>query len=39
MSSRVDDLLSLPPFGLSAEAKAAALLSAVREELTHHYEH
>lgn len=39
MSSRVDDLLSLPPFGLSAEAKTAALLSAVREELTHHYEH
>ncbi|GAG16306.1 unnamed protein product, partial [marine sediment metagenome] len=39
MSSRVDQLLSLPPFGLSAEAKTAALLPAVREELTYHYEH
>jgi hypothetical protein len=39
MSSRVDELLSLPPFGLNADAKTAALLSAVQEELTHHYEH
>ncbi len=39
MTSRVDDLLSLSPFGLSAEAKAAALLPAVQEELTHHYQH
>ena len=39
MSSAVDTLLSLPPFGIAPEAKTAALLPAVREELVHHYEH
>jgi hypothetical protein len=39
MTSATDELLSLPPFGLSPQAKAAALLPAVREELIHHYEH
>jgi len=37
MSSATDDLLSLPPYGVPVEAKAAALLAAVREELVHHY--
>jgi hypothetical protein len=39
MASATDDLLNLPPFGLAPEAKAAALLPAVREALLHHYEH
>jgi hypothetical protein len=37
--SAIDRLLALPPFGLSAEAKAAALLPAVSEALLHHHEH
>jgi len=38
-SSAVDALLELPPYGLSSEAKLAALLPAVGEELIHHYAH
>lgn len=37
--SAVDALLELPPYGLSAEAKASALGQAVGEELAFHYEH
>lgn len=37
--SAVDALLELPPYGLTAEAKTAALTSAVYEELGFHYEH
>ncbi len=36
MPSAVDDLLNLPPYGLPAEAKAAALLAAARESLACH---
>jgi hypothetical protein len=39
MMSAVDELLSLPPYGLSPGAKTAALLPAVREELAHHHDH
>jgi len=34
-----DELLNLPPFGVAAASKAAALVPAVREELVHHFEH
>ena len=34
---RVDDLLKLPPFGLTADEKRAALVAAVKEEWAHHY--
>lgn len=37
--SAVDALLELPPYGLTTEAKTAALIRAVREELVFHYEH
>lgn len=36
MSGTVEELLKLPPYGLSLEAKAAALVPAVCEELVHH---
>lgn len=36
MPSACDDLLNLPPYGVPAEAKAAALLAAARESLAHH---
>ena len=36
MSSAVDELLELPPFGVPAEAKAAAFMAAVREAIAHH---
>ncbi|MGD0899804.1 MAG: hypothetical protein ABR915_18380 [Thermoguttaceae bacterium] len=39
MASATDDLLNLPPFGLTPEAKAAALLPAIHEALVYHYEH
>jgi len=37
MPSAIDELLNLPPYGVVAEAKAAALLAAVRESIAHHY--
>lgn len=39
MTSKVDALMKLPPFGLEPKEKADALLPAVQEELAHHYEH
>jgi hypothetical protein len=39
MSSATDTLLDLPPYGLPPEAKTAALLAAVQEQLVHHAEH
>jgi len=39
MTSATDHLLSLPPYGVAAEIKAAALLAAVGEQIAHHYEH
>jgi len=39
MASATDYLLSLPPYGLTREAKTAALLAAVMEQVVHHYEH
>lgn len=39
MISAVDELLSLPPYGLAPEAKSAALLPAVREAFVHHCQH
>ena len=39
MTSATDYLLSLPPCGLAPEAKTAALLAAVREQIAHHAEH
>jgi hypothetical protein len=36
MPSASDELLNLPPYGVSPEVKAAAMLTAVREELAHH---
>ena len=35
----IDALLGLPPYGLDAEAKRAALLPAVAEAMVYHYEH
>jgi len=39
MNSPIDDLLALPPFGVAAEAKAAAFSAAVGQAMTHHNEH
>ncbi len=39
ITSATDHLLSLPPYGLAREAKTAALLAAVREEIVHHDQH
>ncbi|MGO9114292.1 MAG: hypothetical protein ACLP9L_34180 [Thermoguttaceae bacterium] len=39
MTSATDQLLNLPPYGLTAEVKTAALLAAVREQIAHHAEH
>ena len=39
MTSATDDLLSLPPYGVPVEAKTAALLAAVREQIAHYVEH
>jgi hypothetical protein len=39
MASATDHLLNLPPYGLAAEAKTAALLAAVREQIGHHAQH
>ncbi len=39
MTSKTDNLLSLPPYGLTPEGKTAALLAAVWEQIAHHAEH
>ena len=36
MTSATDDLLILPPYGVSPEAKTAAMLAAVREAISHY---
>ncbi|MEI8372071.1 MAG: hypothetical protein WCJ35_04455 [Planctomycetota bacterium] len=39
MTSATENLLNLPPYGLTPEVKTVALLTAVREQIGHHAEH
>lgn len=39
MSSCIDTLLTLPPYGVDAATRTAALSAAVNESLQHHYDH